>query len=235
MLTRTKHLLETNPNPTRAEATKAVRAHLCRCTGYVKIVDAILLAAEKLREGGSVEFETGGMGKSTPKYQAYERAIGGPLFADGMHFPEMIFGSLHFSEHPRAKVLRIDTSKAEAVDGVIKVLTYKDVPGKRRIGMITKDWDAYIAEGETTRYIGDVIACVIADGMLTARRAAKLIEVEYEVLEPLTDMRLAENSSIKVHEGGQPPQRDNHMLRRIGLGCFLRNPNMWFQTLSKLS
>ncbi len=206
MLTRTKHLLETNPNPTRAEATKAVRAHLCRCTGYVKIVDAILLAAEKLREGGgSVEFETGGMGKSTPpKYQAYERAIGGPLFADGMHFPpEMIFGSLHFSEHPRAKVLRIDTSKAEAVDGVIKVLTYKDVPGKRRIGMITKDWDAYIAEGETTRYIGDVIACVIADGMLTARRAAKLIEVEYEVLEPpLTDMRLAENSSIKVHEGG---------------------------------
>jgi len=202
MLTRTKHLLSTNPNPTRDEATRAVRAHICRCTGYVKIVDAILLAAEKLREGAQIKFESSGMGQSSPKYQAYERAVGGPLFADGMHFPEMIFGSLAFSEHPRAKILKIDTSRAEAVEGVIKVLTYKDVPGKRRIGMITKDWDAYIAEGETTRYVGDVVACVIADGMLTARKAAKLIDVDYEVLEPLTDMRLAEKSDIKIHEGG---------------------------------
>lgn len=202
MLTRTKILLAKNPNPTREEATKAVKPHLCRCTGYVKIVDAILLAAEKLRKGEKVEFETGGMGKSAPKLRAYERATGGPLFADGMYFEGQLLGALCLSEHPRARVLKIDTSKAEAVPGVVKVLTYKDVPGKLRIGMVNKDWDAYVAEGEVTRYVGDVIACVLADKMLTARAAAKLVEVEYEVLEPLTDMRKAETSDIHVHEGG---------------------------------
>jgi len=202
MLTRTKNLLEQNPNPTREEAAKAIKPHLCRCTGYVKLVDAIMLAAEKLRTGSAIEFEKGGMGKSVPKLKAYERAVGEPIFADGMHFPDQYLAALHLSEHPRAKVLKIDTSKAEAVKGVVKVLTYKDVPGKRKIGMITQDWDAYIAEGETTRYVGDVIACVIADKMLTARAAAKLVEVEYEVLEPLTDVRQAENSDIKIHEKG---------------------------------
>jgi len=202
MLTRTKILLETNPNPTREEATQAIKSHICRCTGYVKIVDAILLAAEKLRNGSKVEYDGGGMGKSAPKFKAYERAVGGPLFADGMHFSDQYLGALHLSEHPRARIIKIDTSKAEAIKGVVKVLTAKDVPGKRRIGMMTKDWDAYIAEGEITRYVGDVLACVIADKMLTARRAAKLIEVEYEVLEPLTDVRLAENSDIKIHENG---------------------------------
>lgn len=209
MLTRTKILLETNPNPTREEAAKAIRTHLCRCTGYVKIVDAIMLAAEKLRTGEKVEMEQGGMGKSAPKFQAYERATGGPLFADGMYFDDQLLAALKLSDHPRARVLKIDTSKAEAVEGVVKVLTYRDVPGKRRIGMITKDWDAYIAEGEVTRYVGDVIACVLADRMLTARAAAKLIEVEYEVLEPLTDMRQAENSDIKVHEGGNLLKKTN--------------------------
>jgi len=202
MLTRTKNLLTNNPNPTRQEAAQAVKPHLCRCTGYVKIVDAILLAAEKLRDGKSVEYDTHEIGKSAPKFQAYERAVGEPLFADGMYFDDQYLGALHLSEHPRARILKIDTSKAEAVEGVVKVLTYKDVPGKRRIGMITKDWDAYIAEGEITRYVGDVIACVIADKMLTARHAATLIDVEYEVLEPLTDMTLAEHSDIRIHESG---------------------------------
>lgn len=202
MLTRAKNIITNNPNPTREEITKAIKPHLCRCTGYVKIVDAVMLAAEKLRNGEEVQYVTGGMGVSAPKFQAYERAVGKPLFMDGLEFEDMLHGALHFSAHPRAKVISIDTSEAEKFPGVVKVLTAKDVPGKRTIGMIVKDWDAYTAEGETTRYIGDVLACVVACDMFTARRAAELIKVRYEVLEPLTDMRQALVSDIKVHKNG---------------------------------
>lgn len=202
MLSRAKLLLANNPLPTREEVTKAIKSHLCRCTGYVKIVDAILLAAEKLHKKESIEFETGKMGASAPKFQAFDRAIGKPLFIGGLEFENIAHGVLHFSEHPRAKVLKIDLSKAEAMDGVIRVFTAKDIPGKRKIGMLVKDWDVYIAEGETTRYIGDVLACVVAESLEVARNASKLIEVEYEVLEPLTDPKIAIDSDIKIHEGG---------------------------------
>ncbi|PID81894.1 selenium-dependent xanthine dehydrogenase, partial [bacterium DOLZORAL124_64_63] len=97
---------------------------------------------------------------------------------------------------------KIDTSRAEAVPGVVRVFTAKDVPGRRNIGMIISDWDAYIAEGEITRYIGDVLAMVVAETNQIAREAAALVDVEYEVLEAVTDPFEALKDEIKVHEGG---------------------------------
>ena len=202
MLFRAKMLLTENPNPTRAEVTQAIRHNLCRCTGYVKIVDAIMLAAEKLRNQQPIEFSGYGVGASAPKFEAYERAIGKPLFIGGMELPGMLHGGLHFSAHPRARVLKIDLSKAEAVPGVIRVFTARDIPGRRQVGQLVKDWDVYIAEGEITRCIGDVLACVVAEDKETADRAAELIEVEYEVLEPVTDPFAAMTSDIQVHAGG---------------------------------
>jgi len=202
MLFRAKMLLTKNPDPTRAEVTRAIRHNLCRCTGYVKIVDAILLAAEKLRNRETVEFSGYGVGASAPKFEAYERAIGKPLFIGGMEMPGMLHGSLHFSAHPRARVVKIDLSRVEAVPGVIRVFTARDIPGRRQVGQVVKDWDVYIAEGEVTRCIGDVIACVVAETKEIADAAAELVDVEYQVLEPLTDPFAAMTSDILVHEGG---------------------------------
>ncbi len=202
MLLRAKLLLSKNPHPTRAEVTQAIKHHLCRCTGYVKIVDAIMLAAEKIHNKESIPFEGGRLGQSSPKLEAYERAIGKPLFVGGIEMPNLAHGTLHFSEHPRARVVKVDVSKAEALDGVIKVLTAKDIPGSKKVGMLVKDCDMYISEGEITRCIGDVIACVIAESKPISVAAAKLIEVEYEVLEPLTDPFEALTSDIHIHEGG---------------------------------
>ena len=202
MLLRAKLLLSKNPHPTREEVTQAIKHHLCRCTGYVKIVDAIMLAAEKFHNKESIPFEGGRLGQSSPKLEAYERAIGKPLFVGGIQMPNMVHGTLHFSEHPRARVVKVDVSKAEALDGVIKVLTAKDIPGSKKVGMLVKDCDMYISAGEITRCIGDVIACVIADSKPISVAAAKLIEVEYEILEPLTDPLDALTSDILIHEGG---------------------------------
>jgi xanthine dehydrogenase molybdenum-binding subunit len=99
----------------------------------------------------------------------------------------MLHGALRFSEHPRAVVLRIDTSRAAALPGVVTVITARDVPGKRHQGLIEDDWPLFVAEGETTRYVGDVLAAVAAETRQAAREAAALVEVEWRVLEPVTD------------------------------------------------
>src|SRR5207245_10180815 len=110
---------------------------------------------------------------------------------------------LRFSDHPRARVVRIDTAKAEAHPGVVVVVTAADVPGERTQGLLTMDWRQFVAEGETTAYVGDVLAAVAADTRATAREAASLIEVEYEVLEPVTaPLAALEPGAPKLHPNG---------------------------------
>jgi len=205
-LTRTKILLENNKKPSREDIIKALGANLCRCTGYAKIIEAVILAAESLREGATENFADnpvdGGVGKNRPKRDAYETALGQRPFIDDMRFAEMVHGVLKFSDHPRARVLTINIEKAQNLAGVIRVFTAKDIPGDRMTGIIVQDWPLMVAEGETTRYIGDVLAGVVAKDVRTARRACELIEVEYEVLEPVTDPEEALKDEIKVHENG---------------------------------
>ncbi len=202
-LSRTKILLEKNKNPTRAEVEKAVRFNLCRCTGYVKIVDAVLEAARALRENEDTAFEEkAGIGVSSPKFKAVERAIGRKPFIDDMHFEGMLHGALKFSDHPRAKILSIDISEAKKQPGVKRVLLADDIPGQRNSGLIVEDWPLMIRQNEITRYIGDVLASVVAETQAQASAAAELIHVAYDVLEPLTDMLKALDSPIKIHEKG---------------------------------
>ena len=178
-------------------------SNICRCTGYAKIIDGILLAARALRENREVEWESRtGIGYSYPKVEAYEKALGtGPYVAD-MKIDNLCYGALCFSEHPRAVVRKIDISAAEKMEGVIRLFTGADIPGKRHQGLSVKDWPMMVLEGETTRCIGDVLACVVADTELLARAAAEKIRVDYEVLQPLTEMIEAKDSEILVHESG---------------------------------
>ena len=97
----------------------------------------------------------------------------------------MVYGAFVFSQHPRAKVLKIDATEAEQLPGVVKVITARDIPGKKCVGLIYKDWPVFIGEGEETHCVGDILAMVSADSERTARKAAKLIKVEYEVLKPV--------------------------------------------------
>ncbi|MCP4690733.1 MAG: selenium-dependent xanthine dehydrogenase, partial [Desulfobacterales bacterium] len=174
-LARTKILLQTNPDPTREEIVKALRFNVCRCTGYVKIVEAVLLAAEALRENREITLEkAGGVGAGLSKYDGFERAIGKSPFVDDLRFEGMLYGALKFSDHPRAVVLEIDCSEAEKVPGVAGVFTARDIPGSRLVGVISTDWPVMAAEGETTRYIGDVLAGVAAETEEIARKALSL-------------------------------------------------------------
>ena len=104
-----------------------------------------------------------------------------------MRVPGLLHGAVKLADHARADVLRINTSVAEAMPGVVRVITGADVPGELRVGIISTDWPVFIPEGGRTSYLGDVLALVVAGDVHTARQAADLIEVDYNVLPPFTD------------------------------------------------
>ncbi len=173
-------------------------AHLCRCTGYVGIVDAIELLASG-EEIPEVHVE-GGIGISSVKYEAEALALGDRGYVDDLRVPGMVHGALRLADHARADILGIDTAPALAVPGVIAVYTAADVPGDLRVGIIYKDWPVFIPVGGRTSYLGDVLAIVVAEDQQTAREATELIEISYNVLTPITDMLTALESEDAVWE-----------------------------------
>jgi selenium-dependent xanthine dehydrogenase len=189
-ISRTKVLLQDNPNPTIEEIQKAIKPHICRCTGYKKIEDAIIFAGETIRKNKKLEITktSGKIGVSQPKYDAYRTALGERPFVDDLFFDGMLFAALKLSDYPKAKVLKIDFSEAEKIQGVHKIFTAKDIPGEKKVGLIYKDWSVMIGEGETTHYIGDVIAGVVAESDEIAHKAVSKIKIDYEVYKPETDV-----------------------------------------------
>ncbi len=185
ILIRTKSLVDRKGSElTREEASRHLGGHLCRCTGYTKILDAV----EALAQGEMPEAEVpGGVGSRGIKYEARELALGDRDYIDDLRPEGLLHAALHLSEHARADIVRIDTSAAEAIDGVVAVFAGADVPGEMRVGIIHTDWPVFIPEGGRTSYVGDVLAIVVAEDRATARRAAEAIQVTYEVHTPITD------------------------------------------------
>lgn len=189
-IARTKILLQDNPKPTIDDVQKALRLHLCRCTGYKKIEQAILHASDAIAANEKIEITktSGKVGVPHPKYQAYETAVGKRNFTDDIFLDGMLYAALKFSEYPSAKVLKINTEKAEKLKGVKRVFTANDIPGEQKVGLILQDWPLMVGIGKKVNYIGDVVAGVVAESEEIAREATALIEVDYEVFEPLTDV-----------------------------------------------
>jgi selenium-dependent xanthine dehydrogenase len=168
----------------RAAMAPHLGAHLCRCTGYVKILDAI----ESVAKGKTFEASLGtSVGAPGMKYEAAELALGDRDYIDDMRVPGMLHAALHLTAHARADIVAIDPGAAEAAPGVVAVFTAADIPGELRVGIIHKDWPIMIPVGGRTSYAGDVLAIVVAETRQQARDAAELVDVTYDVLAPVTD------------------------------------------------
>jgi len=193
MIMSAKALLDVNQNPTREEAAFAIRNNICRCTGYVKIIDGILLAAEIFRAGKLPEESNADwrLGSRIPRVDVEEKVHGTGKYPDDFYLDGMCYGSALRSAHPRARVLSIDTSEAKALPGVVAVLTAEDIPGENKIGHLKHDQYTMIPVGGLTHYLGDAIALVAAEDMETLEKAKKLIQVEYEVLTPVRSIEEA--------------------------------------------
>lgn len=213
---RAKAITDRDPAPTRQAIARALDLHLCRCTGYVKIIDAVeMLAAAKHGAPIPPACSDGRVGQPLARIGGAQTVLGERLFVDDIAVPGMLHGALTLSPHPRARVLRIDTVRARALPGVRAVATAADVPGERWYGLLHQDWPGFVAVGEEVRCVGDVLAAVAAVDRHTARAAAQLVEVTYEVLPPLLDpWRALEAGAPRVN-----PRHENlleHVVLRRG-------------------
>ena len=201
MVMAAKGLIDQNPSPTRDQAAKAIRGNLCRCTGYVKILDAIDLAARLLRENAPIPTDeaSASLGQRMLRVDAPEKTLGRAEYADDIYLPGMVYGSAVRSAYPRAKVLAIHREKAEALEGVLCVLTAADIPGAQKTGHLKQDYDVMIPVGEITHFRGDAIALVCAETKDILEQAKALVEVEYEPLEAVLDLESAQKDDIIVH------------------------------------
>ena len=185
IMIRTKVLIDKKGDKLEREyAARHLGAHLCRCTGYIKILDAMeALAKDNIPAATPLE----GIGSSGWKYEAEDLATGRRPFIDDMQPDGLLHGAFKLSEHARAEIISIDTSAAESLKGVVRVVTASDVPGDLRVGLIHKDWPVFIPVGGRTSYLGDVLALVVATDRTTARKAAELVDITYKELPVITD------------------------------------------------
>ena len=172
----------------REDMARHLGAHLCRCTGYVKILDAIEMVAQNETP---VLVKTGGVGTRSVKYEAEALALGDRGYVDDIRVDGLLHAALHFTSHTRADVIGINVEAARKAPGVQAIYTAADIPGELMVGIIYKDWPVMIPVGGRTSYAGDVLAIIIADTRQNAREAATLIDVSYEVLKPFTDPDVA--------------------------------------------
>jgi selenium-dependent xanthine dehydrogenase len=187
MLVAATALLLRNPDPDEAAVRKALRGNLCRCTGYGRIVAGVLDAAARLRDGRGPAPAPEGAAVGQPACREGDlgRCLGSHPYVDDVRVPGMLFGAPVLAGVARARVLDIDARPAFSVAGVTRVVTAADVPGERIQGMIKRDWPVYVAVGEDVRYVGDVLALVVADTRRAAREGARAVAVELEALPPL--------------------------------------------------
>ena len=234
-------LLEKNQNPSEADVREAIAGVLCRCTGYLKPVQAVLRAAAELRgevisDQSSVisdlfpsapssddfgaspvltsvlpkvvvtpETQTWQtVGKPEIKVDAIKLVQGKPAFTADFEKRGLLHAKVLHSPHAHARIKRIDANAARALEGVAAVLTWQDIPRvvystAGQSDPIPGPLDTFSLDNKV-RFVGDRVAFVAAETPEIAEKALSLIEVEYEVLEPLLDSRQALGSPIRIHD-----------------------------------
>ena len=179
-----KGLLDKCPDPTEAQIRFAIRNNYCRCTGYVKIVAAIRLAGQILREGkiplpSTTDWR---IGSRVHRLDVEEKVLGYGKYPDDYYLDGMCYGSAVRSKYPRARLRGIDPSAALRLPGVIGVYTAADIPGEIKVGHLKHDQYTLIPIGGLIHYLGDPLCLVVAETQEILEKAKKLVKIDYEVL-----------------------------------------------------
>ena len=240
-----KSLLEKNPNPSEAEIREAISGVLCRCTGYLKPVQAVMKAAAEMRgdepfDISSINWDFGApkpdipsndapassstgvlvrpkvvltpesqtwqtVGKPEIKVDAIKLVQGKPAFTGDFEKRGLLHAKVLHSPHAHAKIKKIDTTRAKALEGVAAVLTWQDIPRvvystAGQSDPIPGPLDTFSLDHKV-RFVGDRVAFVAAETSEIAEKALSLIEVEYEILPMILDSRDAmKPDAIKIHD-----------------------------------
>jgi CO/xanthine dehydrogenase Mo-binding subunit/aerobic-type carbon monoxide dehydrogenase small subunit (CoxS/CutS family) len=205
MIMASKALLDSNPHPTRDEIKKAltVNHNICRCTGYVKIFEAIELAAERIASGATQPTTKSVNEISTPLIPSIsvDMVTGKNKYGDDLFMDNMVHGRILWAAYPYARILNINLSEAEKMPGVVGIVIADDIPGVNQAGVVVRDQVAIASD--MVRYIGDPVACVYAETVDQANEALSKIRVDYEELPGIfTPEAAAKPDAPKLHKDG---------------------------------
>ncbi len=203
-----------NENPTYDEVRDALSGNVCRCTGYKKVIQAVVEYAKEIAESKNksrrievIKVESNRKSKHTvgigrPYIEATKKVKGAADYADDIKIKNALHCKLLRSIYPHARILKIDTSKAEKLQGVRAVTIGSELPEK--FGVLPISHDETSMAIDKTRYIGEIVAAVAADTEEIASEALKLIEVKYQPIkefltidESLQDV--GENERIHIY------------------------------------
>jgi len=213
--------IRANPFADREEIKERLGGNICRCTGYQKIVDAVEMARD-VQNGrlpasifAEAEAEEGDfIGKNVRSIDAPSKVSGRLKYAGDMTMPGMLHVQVLRSPHPHARIVSIDTMAAETMAGVEGVITSADVPGQDGFGVIVND-QPVMARGKV-RYVGEAVAAVAAEDLLTAKRALAAINVVYEQLPAVFDPDEAMRAGAPVLHDYAPDNITKHIPIRVG-------------------
>jgi hypothetical protein len=186
--------LRTNPFADREEIKERLGGNICRCTGYQKIFDAVELARDV--QNGTLpasalmedEAESGDfIGKNVRRIDTPSKVSGRLKYAADMTMPGMLHVQVLRSPHAHARIVSIDTSAAEAIEGVAGIITSADVPGEDGFGVFVNDQP--VMAQDKVRYVGEAVAAVAAEDPLIAKRALSSINVVYAPLPSVSILR----------------------------------------------
>ena len=213
--------LRTNPFADREEIKERLGGNICRCTGYQKIFDAVELARDvqngTLLAAALLEDETEAgdfIGKNVRRIDTPSKVSGRLKYAGDMTMPGMLHVQVLRSQHAHARIVSIDTSAAEAMEGVAGVITSADVPGEDGFGVFVNDQP--IMARDKVRYVGEAVAAVAAEDPLTAKRALPSINVVYEPLPAVFDPDEALRAGAPVLHDYAPDNVTKHIPIRVG-------------------
>lgn len=133
--------------------------------------------------------ETNIVGKPVARVDGQAKVTGSALYGDDIKLKNMLYGVCRYSDIAAGKIRRLDLSKAQQIPGVVKIATYKDIPGTPKIGIVVKDYLPIV--NDEVFFHGDVVAVIAATSYEAACLAAEAIEIDYEAYEPITDMEQA--------------------------------------------
>ncbi len=184
MIMKTHTLLRNKPNPSKEDIVKGLSKNLCRCTGYTKILEAVEYAAELINEGrkspGPMVANGKSVGVSVGRLDSPSTVTGATKYAADMKMEGMLYGKLLRSEHHHAKIISIDVSEAQAMEGVEAVITAADIPGTHYLPNCQPQ--VFVFPSDRIRFKGEALAGVAAVSEAVAEEALKRIKVEVEVL-----------------------------------------------------
>jgi aldehyde oxidoreductase len=176
----TRALLTKTPHPSQEQVREALYGNVCRCTGYLKIINAVRAVNDQDLRAFLLKASHSGVAGYHGDRLSLQKVTGRLAYARDFHMPDQLFAKVVWSSHPHANIDSVDTSEASETSGVVRVITHRDIPGRKTFGSIIADQPVLVSD--KVRFLGDALAVVVAESPDAARLGAERVKVAYSPL-----------------------------------------------------